>query len=61
MFVKSVHLHQPSCTSLVVLPLKHNSGGGQGGRNPGVMGVGILQEVGEERAGDGTPKGAGEL
>ena len=35
MFVKSVHLHQPSCTSLVVLPLKHNIGGGQGGRGAG--------------------------
>lgn len=26
---------------------------GEGGRNPGVMGMGGLQEVGEEGAGDG--------
>ena len=37
------------------------SGGGQGGRNLGVMGEGSLQETGEERAGaeDGIPMGAG--
>ena len=28
------------------------------GRNPGAMGVGSLREAGEERAGDGIPKGA---
>ena len=30
--------------------------GGQGGGNPGVKGLGSLQEVGEERVGRGIPK-----
>ena len=34
-------------------------GGGQGGRNPGAMGVGSVREAGEERAGDRLTKGAG--
>ena len=34
-------------------------GGGQGGRNPGAIRAGSLRETGEERAGDGIPKGVG--
>ena len=30
---------------------------GTGAGNPGVMGAGIVREAGEERAGDGIPKG----
>ena len=37
----------------------HLSGGGKGSGKPEVMGVGSLREVGEERVGDGIPKGAG--
>ena len=29
---------------------------GTGGGNPGIMGVGRLQEAGEDRAGDGIPR-----
>ena len=35
------------------------SEGGQGGGNARVMGALSLREVGEERVGDGIPKGAG--
>ena len=31
----------------------------RGGGNPGVTGAGSVREAGEERAGDGIPKGAG--
>ena len=45
-----------------ILPGKNHSveyHGGEQGRKPVVMGVGSLWEAGEERVGDGIPKGVG--
>ena len=44
--------HPPRLNSVI-------SGGRQGGRNLGVMGVGSVRETGEEWSGDGIPNRSG--
>ena len=46
-------------SSSIIAVVKTVGGGGQGGGNLGVMGLGRVREAGEEGAGDRIPKGAG--